>query len=69
LVYGESGIGVINRLQSNYNERVPAILITGDTASNRLREAQEGGLVLLHKPVAEINLRATVGNFMRARAS
>jgi signal transduction histidine kinase/CheY-like chemotaxis protein len=66
---GENGIGVIKRLQSNYNERVPAVLITGDTASDRLQEAQESGLVLLHKPVAEIKLRATVGNLMRARAS
>ena len=48
---GENGIGVIKRLQSNYNERVPAVLITGDTASDRLQEAQESGLVLLHKPV------------------
>jgi CheY-like chemotaxis protein len=60
---------VIKRLQSNYNERVPAVLITGDTASDRLQEAQESALVLLHKPVAEIRLRATVGNLMRARAS
>jgi signal transduction histidine kinase/CheY-like chemotaxis protein len=66
---GKNGIGVIKRLQSNYNERVPAVLITGDTASDRLQEAQESGLVLLHKPVAEIKLRATVGNLMRARAS
>jgi signal transduction histidine kinase/CheY-like chemotaxis protein len=66
---GENGIGVIKRLQSNYNERVPAVLITGDTASDRLQEAQESGLVLLHKPIAEIKLRATVGNLMRDRAS
>ena len=66
---GENGIGVIKRLQSHYSERVPAVLITGDTASDRLQEAQESGLVLLHKPVAEIKLRATVGNLMRARVS
>ena len=66
---GENGIGVIQRLQSNYSERVPAVLITGDTASDRLQEAQESGLVLLHKPVAEIKLRATVGNLMRAHVS
>ena len=66
---GENGIGVIKRLKSNYSERVPAVLITGDTASDRLQEAQESGLILLHKPVAEIKLRATVGNLMRARAS
>ncbi len=66
---GENGIGVIKRLQSNYSERVPAVLITGDTASDRLKEAQESGLILLHKPVAEIKLRATVGNLMRAHVS
>ena len=66
---GENGIGVIKRLQSNYDERVPAVLITGDTTSDRLQEAQESGLVLLHKPVAEIKLRATVGSLMRGRAA
>jgi two-component system, sensor histidine kinase len=66
---GENGIAVIKRLRSNYSERVPAALITGDTAPDRLQEAQESGLILLHKPVAEIKLRATVGNLMRAHAS
>jgi signal transduction histidine kinase/CheY-like chemotaxis protein len=66
---GENGIGLIKRLQANYSERVPAVLITGDTASDRLQEAQESGFILLHKPVAEIKLRATVGNLMRANAS
>jgi signal transduction histidine kinase/CheY-like chemotaxis protein len=63
---GENGIIAIKRLQSRYDDRIPAVLITGDTASDRLREAQESGLILLHKPVAEIKLRATVGNLMRA---
>ena len=67
---GENGIGAIKRLQSQYTEeRVPAVLITGDTAPDRLQEARESGLILLHKPVAEIKLRATVGNLMRTRVS
>jgi two-component system, sensor histidine kinase len=66
---GENGIGAIKRLQSQYTERVPAVLITGDTAPDRLQEARESGLVLLHKPVAEMKLRATVGNLMRTRVS
>jgi hypothetical protein len=45
------------------------VLITGDTASDRLQGAQESGMLLLHKSVAEIKLRATVGNLMRANAS
>ncbi|WP_294536988.1 hybrid sensor histidine kinase/response regulator [uncultured Rhodoblastus sp.] len=63
---GENGIDVIRRLQSEYNEALPAVLITGDTAPDRLREARESGLILLHKPVTNIKLRATVGNLIRA---
>ena len=66
---GENGIGVVKRLQSQYTERVPAVLITGDTAPDRLEEARESGLILLHEPVAEIKLRATVGNLLRTRVS
>ncbi len=53
-------------MQSEYNDDIPAVLVTGDTAPDRLRDAQESGLILLHKPVANIKLRATVGNLMRA---
>jgi two-component system, sensor histidine kinase len=63
---GENGIDVIKRLQSEYNDEIPAVLVTGDTAPERLKDAQESGLILLHKPVANIKLRATIGNLMRA---
>jgi hypothetical protein len=53
-------------LQSEYNDDIPAALVTGDTAPDRLREARESGLILLHKPVSNIKLRATVGNLIRA---
>jgi two-component system, sensor histidine kinase len=55
---GENGIGVIKRLQSNYDERVPAVLITGDTASDRLQEAQESGLILLQATIADCASRS-----------
>lgn len=35
---------------------VPALLITGDTAPERLREAEASGVALLHKPVAPADL-------------
>ncbi len=57
----EDGIRVIERLRSEYNdEEIPGMLITGDTAPDRLREAQESGLLLLHKPVANSRLRAAI---------
>ena len=55
----ENGIHVIERLRSEYNDdEIPGMLITGDTAPDRLREAQESGLLLLHKPVSNSRLRA-----------
>ncbi len=62
---GERGINVIRRLQSEYNDDIPGVLITGDTAPNRLKEAQESGFVLLHKPVPNAKLRATLTSLMR----
>ena len=53
----ENGISVINALRSEFNFDIPALLITGDTAPDRLQEAQLSGLALLHKPVTETALR------------
>jgi signal transduction histidine kinase/ActR/RegA family two-component response regulator len=63
---GENGIAVIERLRSEYNEALPAILITGDTAPARLAEAQASGLLLLHKPVSNGKLRAAIGRLISA---
>lgn len=61
----EDGIRVIERLRSEYNdEEIPGMLITGDTAPDRLREARESGLLLLHKPVSNGRLRATISQLM-----
>ncbi len=63
---GENGIEVIRRLQSEYNEDIPAVLITGDTAPDRLAEAKASGFLLLHKPVVNVKLRATISHLMRS---
>lgn len=47
-----TGVEVIETLQSAIGYRLPAVLITGDTAPQRLREAVDSGLPLLHKPVS-----------------
>ena len=56
----ENGIETIHWLRERIGREVPALLITGDTAPERLREAQESGLPLLHKPVAPDRLRETL---------
>ena len=62
---GETGIDVIDALRSEYNEAIPAMLITGDTAPDRLVEARASGLLLLHKPVPNGKLRAAVANLIQ----
>jgi two-component system, sensor histidine kinase len=60
----ESGIEVINALRERCGRELPAMLITGDTAPDRLVEARRAGFVLLHKPVPAGKLRAALGNLM-----
>lgn len=60
----ETGLQVIERLRAEYNDDVPALLVTGDTAPDRLAEAVGSGLLLLHKPVANSRLRAAVNNLL-----
>ncbi|MGC2783411.1 MAG: hybrid sensor histidine kinase/response regulator [Roseiarcus sp.] len=61
---GENGLAVIERIRAEYNDTIPAILITGDTAPDRLAEAKASGLLLLHKPVSNSKLRAAIGNLI-----
>lgn len=63
----ENGIEVIDALRAEYNDDIPAMLITGDTAAGRLVEAKGSGLVLLHKPVSNSKLRAAIGHLMDIR--
>jgi CheY-like chemotaxis protein len=61
----ENGIHVIERLRAEYNDDdIPGMLITGDTAPDRLKEAQDSGLLLLHKPVSNSRLRAAIGHLV-----
>jgi signal transduction histidine kinase len=50
LAEGDSGIEAISRVRK-IRPGVRAVLVTGDTAPERLREAQASGLQLLHKPL------------------
>lgn len=47
-----TGIEAIAALRELLGDALPALLITGDTAPDRLREALTSGIPLLHKPVS-----------------
>ena len=55
---GATGADAIECVQAYLPQRVPAMLITGDTAPERLREAEASGYPLLHKPINPAELYA-----------
>ena len=65
LADGESGIEVIERLRDALGAPVPAFVISGDTAPERLREASAGGYHLLQKPVSPMTLRTTLNRLLK----
>lgn len=56
----DDGIGAIAELREAFNDDVPALLVTGDTGPERLRQAMASGLPLLHKPVTQAQLRHAI---------
>ena len=46
-----TGTMAIEAVRRHFNASIPAALITGDTAVDRLRDAAASGLPILHKPV------------------
>jgi CheY-like chemotaxis protein/two-component sensor histidine kinase len=57
---GETGILAVSRVREAIGEPVPALLVTGDTAPERVAEAAASGLVLLHKPLRPERLTAAL---------
>ena len=66
LADGETGIEVIERLREALGAPVPAFLISGDTAPERLREASAGGYHLLQKPVSPMTLRTMLNRLLKS---
>lgn len=56
----QTGAEAIKRVRAALAANVPALIITGDTAPERLREAHESGVPLLHKPVTPSQLYRTL---------
>jgi len=61
----ENGIQVVEMLRSEFNLDIPALLVTGDTAPDRLRDAEASGLPILHKPLNPARLRILIANLLR----
>lgn len=56
---GDDGLTTVRAIREQYPS-LPAIMISGDTAPDRLREANEAGLELLHKPIVVGDLKQAI---------
>lgn len=48
---GKTGIEAVEMLRDELKENIPAVVVTGDTSPERVKEVTESGMRLLHKPV------------------
>ncbi len=65
---GVAGSEAIARLIDHLGYPVPALIVTGDTSPERLRELTATGRTVLHKPVAPERLQAAIGDAIRDEA-
>jgi len=64
-----TGAEIISMIRALLHQDIPAIIITGDTAPERLRDAKKSGAPILHKPVSPEDLIALVRKILnKARA-
>lgn len=62
-----TGIEAIHGIHNACEEDIPAIILTGDTDPQRLREAKKSGFKLLHKPVSSAKLRSLMSYLLDQR--
>jgi CheY-like chemotaxis protein len=65
---GRSGVQAVEQVWARVQRRVPAVLVTADTTTERLREAHASGLLLLHKPVPARRLQEVLAQLSGRRA-
>ena len=65
---GKNGAQAIEKLRKACGKEIPALIITGDTGPDRLREAEASGHTLMHKPVQTARLRTYLRHVKRRKA-
>jgi signal transduction histidine kinase/CheY-like chemotaxis protein len=58
----DTGIEAIKVLRARLGESIPAVLISGDTATEQLRKVSAAGLTMMHKPLKAVRLRALLNH-------
>ncbi len=61
---GKTGDEAVELVREELNLDIPALIVTGDTSPERVRDASESGMRLLHKPVQPEELVKVVESFL-----
>jgi len=64
----ETGAHVIDAIRARHGAHIPAMLVTGDTSPERLRETLATGHLLQHKPLRPVQLRAACNHLLAGHA-
>lgn len=64
---GRTGVNAIREVQLACGQEIPAVIITGDTAPERIAEVERSGLAIAHKPVQADKLKEILAG-LRKRA-
>ncbi len=64
-----TGLQLVERLRDEFNEAIPALVVTGDTGAEVLREVLAGDCTILHKPVQPEALQRGVATLLATRAA
>ena len=66
----ETGVDVIHAIHDFYQDKtIPAAIITGDTAPERIKEAQKSGFQIMYKPVSGGKLRALLNSLLQSKGN
>jgi CheY-like chemotaxis protein len=64
LAGGQDGAAAIEEIRRRCGRRIPAIVLTGDTAPEHLGAARRKGYILLHKPIGQEHLHFVLNSLL-----
>jgi CheY-like chemotaxis protein len=63
---GKTGIEAAQHIHDSFAHAIPTVVITGDTAPERIKDVHGSGFLMLHKPVGAEELRVTLAQLLGA---
>lgn len=62
---GDTGLNAVTALHEALAEPIPAVIVTGDTDPERIRQASASGYIIMHKPVEPARLEKAIQQLIR----